>query len=103
MRLGFPYLDGRGGDRLWQVLSAAAPLLLRYVVRAERHQEPRGSDKLYALHEPAVDCISKGEARIRYEFGCKVGLATTLDRGFVFGMWSPPGNRSMMATPLGGH
>jgi IS5 family transposase len=24
------------------------------------HQQPRGGDKLYALHEPEVDCISKG-------------------------------------------
>jgi IS5 family transposase len=25
------------------------------------HQAPRGSDKIYALHEPEVDCISKGK------------------------------------------
>lgn len=29
------------------------------------HQEPRGSNKIYALHEPQVDCISKGKARVR--------------------------------------
>ncbi len=56
------------------------------------HQQPKGSNKIYALHEPEVDCISKGKARVRYEFGCKVSIATTLDEGFVTGMRSFPGN-----------
>ncbi|WP_143542951.1 transposase, partial [Cereibacter azotoformans] len=47
--------------------------------------------------EPEVDCISKGKARVRYEFGCKVSVATTLDEGFVVGMRSFPG------TPYDGH
>ncbi len=29
------------------------------------HQQPKGADKIYALHEPEVDCISKGKARVR--------------------------------------
>ncbi len=61
------------------------------------HQQPKGSGKIYALHEPEVDCISKGKARVRYEFGCKVSVATTLDEGFVVGMRSFPGN------PYDGH
>ena len=61
------------------------------------HQASKGSDKIYALHEPEVDCISKGKARVRYEFGCKVSIATTLDEGFVVGMRSFPGN------PYDGH
>ena len=61
------------------------------------HQQPKGSDKIYALHEPEVDCISKGKARVRYEFGCKVSIATTLDEGFVVGMSSFAGN------PYDGH
>jgi len=61
------------------------------------HQEPRGADKIYALHEPGVDCISKGKARVRYEFGCKVSVTATLDEGFVVGMRSFPGN------PYDGH
>ena len=56
------------------------------------HQQPKGGDKIYALHEPEVDCISKGKARVRYEFGCKVSVATTLGEGFVVGMRSFPGN-----------
>ena len=61
------------------------------------HQQPKGADKLYALHEPEVDCISKGKARVRYEFGCKVSIATTLDEGFVVGM------RSFAGNPYDGH
>ncbi|MHB0722165.1 IS5 family transposase [Roseomonas mucosa] len=60
-------------------------------------QTPKSAGKIYALHEPEVDCISKGKARVRYEFGCKVSIATTLTGGFVVGMRSMPGN------PYDGH
>jgi len=39
------------------------------------------SKKLYSLHEPEVVCISKGKARKKYEFGCKVSLAITHRKG----------------------
>jgi transposase, IS5 family len=61
------------------------------------HQGPTSRGKIYALHEPEVDCISKGKARKRYEFGTKVSLATTIDEGFVVGMRALPGN------PYDGH
>ncbi|WP_037283938.1 IS5 family transposase [Rubellimicrobium mesophilum] len=61
------------------------------------HQTPKTTGKIYALHEPEVDCISKGKARVRYEFGCKVSVATTLDGGFVVGM------RSLSGNPYDGH
>ena len=61
------------------------------------HQMPKDSGKIYSLHEPEVDCISKGKARVRYEFGTKVSIATTLDGGFVVGMRALPGN------PYDGH
>jgi IS5 family transposase len=60
-------------------------------------QTPKSAGKLYALHEPEVDCISKGKARVRYEFGTKVSIATTLTGGFVVGM------RSMPCNPYDGH
>lgn len=60
-------------------------------------QTPKSKNKIYALHEPEVDCISKGKARVRYKFGTKVSLATTLDGGFVVGARSFPGN------PYDGH
>lgn len=60
-------------------------------------QKPKDKRKLYALYEPEVDCISKGKARVRYEFGTKVSVATTHKEGFVVGMRSMPGN------PYDGH
>ena len=60
-------------------------------------QKPKDKKKLYSLHEPAVDCISKGKAHKRYEFGTKVSIATTNRGGFVIGMRALPGN------PYDGH
>jgi transposase, IS5 family len=65
--------------------------------REEQEQDLRHATPRHALHEPEVDCISKGKARIRCEFGTKVSLATTLDGGFVVGARSFPGN------PYDGH
>jgi IS5 family transposase len=61
------------------------------------NQMTKGAGKIYSLHEPQVDCISKGKARVRYEFGCKVSVATTLAEGFVVGLRSLPSN------PYDGH
>ena len=80
--------EGGLRDRIIAKLALVSQLL---------HQQPKGADKIYALHEPEVDCISKGKARVRYEFGCKVSVAATLDEGFVVGMRSFPGN------PYDGH
>ncbi len=55
-------------------------------------QKPKDKNKLYALHAPEVECISKGKARTPYEFGVKVSIATTLKEGLVVGMRSMPGN-----------
>ncbi len=42
-----------------------------------RRQQPKDKNKLYSLHEPQVQCISKGKAHKRYEFGQKIAVATT--------------------------
>lgn len=60
-------------------------------------QRTKDKNKLYALHAPEVECISKGKARTPYEFGVKVRIATTLKEGLVVGMRSMPGN------PYDGH
>jgi IS5 family transposase len=60
-------------------------------------QRTKDKNKLYALHAPEVECISKGKARTPYEFGVKVSIATTLKEGLVVGMRSMPGN------PYDGH
>ena len=60
-------------------------------------QQPKGKNKLYSLHAPEVECLSKGKARQPYEFGVKVTVATTHKEGLVVGMRSMPGN------PYDGH
>lgn len=69
------------------------------LVRTDRilTQKTKDKNKLYALHAPEVECISKGKARTPYELGVKVSIATTLREGLVVGMRSMPGN------PYDGH
>jgi IS5 family transposase len=55
-------------------------------------QQPKDKNKLYSLHAPEVECISKGKARNPDEFGVKVSIATTLKEGLIVGMRSMPGN-----------
>jgi len=64
---------------------------------AQKPKDKKDKGKLYSLHEPEVDCISKGKAHKRYEFGTKVSIATTNRGGFVVGMRALPGN------PYDGH
>jgi IS5 family transposase len=64
-------------------------------------QKADSTDKLYALHAPEVECIAKGKARTRYEFGVKTSIAVTNARTaggqFIVGMQALPGN------PYDGH
>lgn len=62
-----------------------------------RTQQRKTKNKLYALHAPEVECISKGKARSPYEFGVKVSLAVTHKQGLMVGARSFPGN------PYDGH
>ena len=64
-------------------------------------QKAGDTDKLYALHAPEVECIAKGKARTRYEFGVKTSIAVTNARTaggqFIVGMQALPGS------PYDGH
>lgn len=64
-------------------------------------QQPADKRKLYALHAPEVECIGKGKARTRWEFGVKVSLAVSNARApggqFVLGARTCPGS------PYDGH
>jgi len=75
-------------DELLHLLTLSARLL---------RQEKDSSNKLYSIHAPEVECISKGKAHKRYEFGNKVGLATTSRDNWVLGIQSFHGN------PYDGH
>jgi IS5 family transposase len=41
-------------------------------------QQRGDRDYVYSWHAPETECISKGKARARYEFGCKVSIVTNL-------------------------
>ena len=107
MRKALRRLKGYTGRVLRDIqrqMGGIADAVLRRRVEAEialvdrlLRQKPKDKGKLYALHEPDVDCISKGKARVLYEFGTKVSVATTHKEGFVVGMRSMPGN------PYDGH
>jgi transposase, IS5 family len=62
-----------------------------------RIQQLNDKNKLYALHAPEVECISKGKARIRYEFGVKVSLAVTHKQGLMVGI------KRFVGNPYDGH
>ena len=73
--------------------------LTMWLERAERirTQQKHDKNKLYALHAPEVECISKGKARTPYEFGVKVSLVLTHKQGLMVGA------RSFTGNPYDGH
>jgi len=73
---------------LWEALKQAHRLLA---------QKRNSKGKLYSLHEPDVQCIAKGKAHKRYEFGCKVGVVTTSETNWIVAVNAFDGN------PFDGH
>jgi IS5 family transposase len=67
--------------------------LARRLYRQKRHDK----GKLYSVHAPEVECISKGKAHKRYEFGSKVALAVSSKGGWVLAAQALEGN------PYDGH
>jgi len=60
-------------------------------------QKRHDKNKVYSVHAPEVECISKGKAHKRYEFGCKVSVAATSKGGWFVGAMAVHGN------PYDGH
>lgn len=54
--------------------------------RRLQNQQKDSKHKLYSLHAPEAECISKGKAHKRYEFGCKVGLASSSKDNWIVGV-----------------
>jgi IS5 family transposase len=75
-------------DELWMLLLRAMQIL---------NQKKDSKDKIYSVHAPEVECVSKGKAHKRYEFGNKVGVATTSRDNWVVGIQAFHGN------PYDGH
>jgi len=54
-------------------------------------------NKLYSLHAPEVECIGKGKAHKKLEFGCKVSVATTSRDNWIVGI------EALHNNPFDGH
>lgn len=82
-------LHGQIVDESLRELVALAERLLAQT-RTSKH-------KLYSVHAPEVECIAKGKAHKRYEFGCKASVATTSKSNWIVGAHALHGN------PYDGH
>jgi IS5 family transposase len=73
--------------------------LARLLTLAERvfTQTRHDTNKVYSVHAPEVECIAKGKAHKRYEFGCKVAMVTSSLRNWVLAIDALHGN------PFDGH
>lgn len=65
----------------------------RRLLMQQRHDK----NKLYSLHAPEVECIAKGKVHKKYEFGCKVSVATTSQDNWVVGI------EALHSNPFDGH
>jgi len=48
-------------------------------------QKKNDNNKIYSLHEPHVQCMSKGKEHKKYEFGSKVSIIATKTTGVIIG------------------
>lgn len=76
-----------------------SPELNELLAVCKRIHEQRTHDqhKIYSVHEPQVQCIAKGKAGRKYEFGQKVSVVTTSKGGWLIGAMCVEGN------PYDGH
>lgn len=69
----------------------------RRIMDQTKNRKLKGAAKLYSWHAPETECLAKGKARTPYEFGVKVGIASTLKGNLIIGARSFPNN------PYDGH
>jgi transposase, IS5 family len=82
-------IQGQIGDEPLRELVALAERLL--------DQTRTSKNKIYSVHAPEVECIAKGKAHKRYEFGCKASVAATNKNNWIVGACALHGN------PYDGH
>jgi IS5 family transposase len=51
--------------------------------RTQSNSARATSALLYSIHAPEVECIAKGKAHKKYEFGCKTAIATTSKNNWI--------------------
>lgn len=83
-------------ERKAEILSNQLKEQLGLAVRL-LEQKRNSKNKIYSIHEPQVECIAKGKAHQRYEFGCKAGFVLTGKGNWILGAQAFPGN------PYDGH
>jgi transposase, IS5 family len=88
------YLGRVTRDIMRQVDLSAEPELNLLIQQSETlmKQEKTTPNKLYSLHAPEVECIAKGKAHKRYEFGCKVSVVTTCKEPWILSVLAHHGN-----------
>jgi IS5 family transposase len=84
-----PSIQGRIVDEPLGELVALAERLLA--------QTRTSKNKVYSVHAPEVECLAKGKAHKRYEFGCKASVAATSKSNWIVGAHALHGN------PYDGH
>ncbi len=85
------------GESVRDALSQSLHKATRIVAQSGQRKTIGGQPKLYAWHAPEVSCISKGKAATPYEFGVKVGIASTLRGNLIVGA------RAFHGNPYDGH
>jgi len=60
-------------------------------------QTRNDTHKVYSIHAPEVECIAKGKAHKKYEFGCKAAMVTSSIKNWVLAIDALHGN------PFDGH
>jgi len=80
-------------------VAVASEELEELLCRSEQllKQQKHDKNKLYSCHAPEVECIAKGKTHKKYEFGCKVSVATTSRDNWIVGIQAHHGN------PYDGH
>lgn len=72
-------------------------LFLLEVVKTVFNQKRNDTKKIYSIHEPNVECISKGKIHKKYEFGCKASIVLTHKEGLALDV------RAIHGNPYDGH
>lgn len=65
---------------------------LMEIAKRIHQQQPKDTGKVYSVHAPETECIAKGKAHRRYEFGCKVVMVTTNQSNWIVGIKAVHGN-----------
>jgi len=74
--------------RLAKVLTSACAIF---------NQKRNDTNKIYSVHAPEVECLSKGKVHKKYEFGCKVAMVSSSKDNWILAIDAVHGN------PFDGH